>query len=144
MDSDPIVSILLPVCDAVSYLPACLRSIRRQTEPRFECLVVDDGSRDGSADVARAAASEDARIRVLARPHQGLVPALNAGITHFGEHLDLEWSKFEDLLATNVTSVVQLATLFAAHLRDRSVEHVEQVEGLDVEIHLAGFDLRNI
>jgi cellulose synthase/poly-beta-1,6-N-acetylglucosamine synthase-like glycosyltransferase len=82
VEPDPIVSILLPVCDAVSYLPACLRSIRRQTEPRFECIVVDDGSTDGSAAVARAAAAEDPRIRVLTRPHQGLVPALNAGLAH--------------------------------------------------------------
>lgn len=41
---------------------------------------------------------------------------LNAGITHFGRHLDLDWQAFETLLATNVSSVVRLVNLFAPYL----------------------------
>ncbi|MDP2226910.1 MAG: SDR family NAD(P)-dependent oxidoreductase [Moraxellaceae bacterium] len=41
---------------------------------------------------------------------------LNAGITHFGAHLEMPWTQFQTLLATNVTSVVRLATLFAPPL----------------------------
>lgn len=41
---------------------------------------------------------------------------LNAGVTHFGHHLDLDWAGFEAMLATNVTSVVRLVNLFSPTL----------------------------
>jgi glycosyltransferase involved in cell wall biosynthesis len=78
--SAPAVSILLPAFNAEATLPACLRSIARQTEPRWECIVVDDGSTDGTASCARRLA--DARVRVVSTPHRGLVAALNTGLEH--------------------------------------------------------------
>jgi glycosyltransferase involved in cell wall biosynthesis len=82
MPSNPKISILLPVFDAASTLPACLASIARQTLPNWECVLVDDGSRDASLEIARRAARKDERIRVIETPHRGLVPALNTGIEH--------------------------------------------------------------
>ena len=78
--SDPLVSILLPARDAAATLPACLASIRRQRETRFECVLIDDGSRDATRAVAGAVAREDARFRVIATAAQGLVAALNTGL----------------------------------------------------------------
>ena len=78
--SDPVVSILLPAFDADATLAACLRSVERQTERRWECVVVDDGSRDGTLACARAFAARDGRFRVLAASHRGLVAALNVGL----------------------------------------------------------------
>ena len=46
--SAPEVSILLPVYNAEATLEACLHSVLRQSEPRWECIVVDDGSTDGT------------------------------------------------------------------------------------------------
>jgi glycosyltransferase involved in cell wall biosynthesis len=73
------VSILLPVWNAEATLSVCLRSILRQTEANWECIVVDDGSNDGSLAIARAFARDDSRFRVEARRHEGLVASLNAG-----------------------------------------------------------------
>lgn len=77
----PRISVLLPVWNAAATLPACLASLRRQTESNWECVLVDDGSTDASLAIARACASRDPRIRVLALPHRGLIDALNAGLT---------------------------------------------------------------
>jgi short-subunit dehydrogenase len=41
---------------------------------------------------------------------------LNAGVTHFGAYDELSWAEFQTMLATNVTSVVRLTTLFLPHL----------------------------
>jgi hypothetical protein len=41
---------------------------------------------------------------------------LNAGVTHFGKHFELDWSSFNSMLATNVTSVVRLVSLFTPYL----------------------------
>jgi len=76
----PLVSILLPLYRASRTIDACLRSVRRQTWTRWECVVVDDGSDDGSTDIARAHAAHDDRITVVRREHEGIVPALTAGL----------------------------------------------------------------
>lgn len=76
----PRVSVLMPVRDAEGTLACALASIARQSEARFECVIVDDGSRDGSLALARRFAARDARFRVLAAPREGLVPALNRGL----------------------------------------------------------------
>ncbi len=77
---EPLVSVLIPVRDAAATLGACLRSVARQGERRLECVVVDDGSRDGSAEIARRQAAADPRFRVIAAPAEGLVPALQRGL----------------------------------------------------------------
>jgi glycosyltransferase involved in cell wall biosynthesis len=78
----PVVSILLPARQAAATLPACLASLARQTEPRWECLLVDDGSTDATAAAARRAAAADPRIAVHQTPHRGLVAALTMGLAH--------------------------------------------------------------
>jgi Glycosyl transferase family 2 len=76
----PRVSVLLPAFDAEATLEVALRSVARQTLTDFECVVVDDGSRDGTLAVARRVAARDARFRVLASTHGGVVAALNRGL----------------------------------------------------------------
>lgn len=78
----PLVSILLPAFNAAATLPVCLRSIQRQTESRWECVIVDDGSDDGTLACARQFARRDERFVVLATPHAGIVAALNTGLAH--------------------------------------------------------------
>lgn len=76
----PRVSVLIPVRDAGATLGACLRSLERQSLPDWECVLVDDGSRDDGVAVARRAAARDPRIRVLERPARGIVAALRDGL----------------------------------------------------------------
>jgi glycosyltransferase involved in cell wall biosynthesis len=78
--SAPQISILLPAFDAEHTLAAALASVRRQTLASWECVVVDDGSRDKTAEIARAVAHSDARVRVISRAHAGIVSALQAGL----------------------------------------------------------------
>ena len=68
------VSIVVPVRDGERYLAAALRSLLEQTRPPDELIVVDDGSRDGSAAIAEALG-----VRVLRRPPEGVAAARNAG-----------------------------------------------------------------
>lgn len=77
--SIPPVSVVLPFRDAAATLGAALDSLRTQSLSEFECLLVDDGSRDESPAIAAACAAGDARFRLLAAGG-GLVDALNRGI----------------------------------------------------------------
>lgn len=74
------VSVLVPVRDAEATLASALTSVARQSEARFECVVVDDGSRDATRAIAQRFAARDARFRVLGAPREGLVAALNRGL----------------------------------------------------------------
>jgi len=76
----PLISILLPAFDAAATLVRALASVQRQTEPRWHCVLVDDGSRDGTPSIARWFAERDPRVEVVTRPHAGLVPTLRAGL----------------------------------------------------------------
>ncbi len=76
----PRVSILLPVFDAARVLPSCLRSLQRQSLRSWQCVLVDDGSSDGSLVIAREFAAADSRIQVISTSHRGLVDALNRGL----------------------------------------------------------------
>ena len=76
----PSLSILLPAWNAEATLKACLLSLLAQSEPNWECVLVDDGSLDATPEIAAQFARDDARIRVWHRPHEGLVPSLNAGL----------------------------------------------------------------
>ena len=78
MSVAPPVSILLPVRDAAPFLQEALDSLRHQTFTELEILVHDDGSADGSLEIARRASAEDARIEVRAESPRGIVYALNA------------------------------------------------------------------
>lgn len=76
----PQVSILLPVRNEERLLPAALASLYRQTLRDWELIAVDDGSTDATGKLLDAAAACDPRVRVLHRPGEGLVAALNAGL----------------------------------------------------------------
>lgn len=76
----PPISVLLPAFDAAGTLAAALRSVQRQTYANWECVIVDDGSRDATAEIAASFAARDERFTLLRTPHRGLVAALHAGL----------------------------------------------------------------
>lgn len=78
----PRVSVLLPAFNAATTIGAALRSVQRQRETKWECIVVDDGSTDGTLEIAARIARRDPRIRVFPLSHDGLVRALNTGLQH--------------------------------------------------------------
>jgi len=76
----PRISIILPIHNAAATLPACLRSLARQTFSDYEVLAIDDGSSDESPAIVAAAAARDARIVPIAAGRIGLAAALNLGL----------------------------------------------------------------
>lgn len=74
------VSVIIAARDAEPTLAETLRSLQAQEHTDWEALVIDDGSRDGTADLARRFATDDARIRVLEGPAAGVGAARNLGL----------------------------------------------------------------
>jgi len=72
----PEISVLLPVRDGADTLCGALDSTLSSVGPSLEVLCVDDGSRDATPRILEEYARRDPRVRVLARPARGIVPAL--------------------------------------------------------------------
>jgi glycosyltransferase involved in cell wall biosynthesis len=122
------VSAIVPVYNGERYLAMAIESALAQTEPPVEIIVVDDGSTDGSAVVAKA---YGAPVRCLSSPHGGLSAALNRGIRHargaFLAFLDA------DDLWVDVKLARELDVLAADPGLDAVFGHVEQFVSPDVE-----------
>lgn len=71
----PSVSVVTTVYNRKRSLPQAIESVLNQSFTDFEYIVVDDGSTDGSADMAESIG--DPRVNVVRMPHRGRAAALN-------------------------------------------------------------------
>ena len=76
-----LVSVIVPAYNAEAFIARTLRSALRQTYGALEIIIIDDGSTDSTAAVARAFAQSDERVRVISVPNGGVANARNIGIS---------------------------------------------------------------
>ena len=82
------VSVIIPVYNTSSYLDECIQSVVNQTYTDWECILVDDGSTDGSNGICDAWAGRDIRIKVIHQSNCGVSAARNTGIeASIGEYI---------------------------------------------------------
>ena len=74
------VSVIVPTRDYGRFLGQAIGSLQVQAYPDWECLVVDDGSTDGTAGIVAALAASDRRISYLRQSAAGPAAARNAGL----------------------------------------------------------------
>jgi glycosyltransferase involved in cell wall biosynthesis len=78
--STPIVSVFIPVYNGEAYLEQTLKSLLAQSFSDFEIIIVNDGSTDGTLEIARTWASRDERVRIVSHDtNLGLSAARNTG-----------------------------------------------------------------
>lgn len=108
----PAVSIITPAYNAKAYLEDAVRSALAQTFDDFELLIVDDGSSDGTLDLARKLAQQDARVHALATDHVGVSAARNIGMRRargrYFALLDSDDTWFPDFLAAQLSVIERL------------------------------------
>ena len=75
-----LISIIVPIYNVENYLRMCLDSIQNQTYKNFECLLINDGSPDHSAEICREYVAKDSRFRYFEKENGGLSSARNYGI----------------------------------------------------------------
>ncbi len=77
---DDLVSVIVPAYNAERCLAETLDSIRRQTHKNFEVIIVDDGSKDSTPDIAQSYVDRDPRFLLVRQSNGGVARARNTGI----------------------------------------------------------------
>ncbi|TGD44066.1 glycosyltransferase family 2 protein [Pseudotabrizicola sediminis] len=80
LQDPPRISVIVPAYNVGPYIGAAIASLRCQTFPGFEALVIDDGSADDTRQQALAAIGGDGRFRLIHQENRGLSGARNAGL----------------------------------------------------------------
>jgi glycosyltransferase involved in cell wall biosynthesis len=101
------VSVIMPAFNYARYISESLESLRAQTFADWECIVVDDGSTDDTANVVQKIVANDARIRYIHQANRGQPAARNNAFRNsrgkYFQFLDaddlLESQKFERQVA---------------------------------------------
>lgn len=86
------ISIIIPVYNAEKYIKRCLDSVLAQTYSDWECILVDDGSKDMSGQICDQYEHKDSRFRVIHKQNGGVSAARNTGI----DAVQGDWVTFSD------------------------------------------------
>src|SRR5690606_1022644 len=103
MQEHPLVSIIIPTYNRAHLLGETLDSVLAQTYTNWECIIVDDGSTDTTADILKTYCDKDARFQYHKRPdiyQSGGNGARNYGLVlSKGEYV--QWFDSDDIMYDN-------------------------------------------
>lgn len=87
-NADSLISVIIPAYNQAEYIPDTLESLLRQTYSNWEAIIVDDGSPDNVANVVKAYAENDSRIKFFHTENFGVSHARNFAVSQSnGEYL---------------------------------------------------------
>ncbi|MDD4849437.1 MAG: glycosyltransferase family 2 protein [Gemmiger sp.] len=120
----PLVSIIVPIYNAQKHIARCVESIRRQSYPALEILLLNDGSQDVSYEVCQMYAGIDKRIVLIDKANSGVAATRNLGLRYAsGDYL--QFVDADDTLEPDATRLlVEKAT---AHQADLVIAHYNRV-----------------
>ena len=103
----PLVSIIIPTFNRAHLIGETLDSVLAQTYQNWECIVVDDGSTDTTAEVLKTYMSKDSRFQYYQRPKDRL-PGGNAA-RNYGFEMSkgeyIQWFDSDDLMVESKLEV---------------------------------------
>ena len=94
------VSVIIPAYNQATFIPKAVASLQAQTLESWECLVVDDGSTDNTAEIVANLALHEPRVRLLQKQNGGSASARDMGLQHVqGEFI--QFLDADDTIASN-------------------------------------------
>lgn len=128
----PRISVIMPAYNAVAFLRRSVGSVISQTYQDWELVLIDDGSVDGTAELADELANGDERIRVIHQRNAGVSCARNSGMAaargEFISFLDADDEYLPDFLSELLAAADENGADCAAgsHLRVYPDGHQEE------------------
>lgn len=107
----PKISVIIPCYNQAAFLPKAISSLQAQTFEDWECIIINDGSTDNTAEVAANIALRDTRIRLIQKINGGSASARDAGIQaaqgEFIQFLDADDTLFPEKLEKQIAVMEQ-------------------------------------
>jgi glycosyltransferase involved in cell wall biosynthesis len=128
--SDPLVSVLMTAYNREKYLKEAIESVLTSTYANFELIIVDDGSKDSTVDIARSYAKKDNRISVyINEKNLGDYPNRNRAASYakgkYLKYVDSDDMIYPQTLAVMVDSMERYpAAGFGVSSRTEDITHV--------------------
>lgn len=105
-----LLSIIIPIYNAAPYLNKCLSSITKQIDDSAELICIDDGSTDGSSEICKMFAKNNAYIKVIHKANGGVSSARNLGLEKaIGKYI--AWVDADDYVADDWYASIKLELL---------------------------------
>ncbi len=119
----PLISVIIAAYNAATYIATSIQSVLRQSHTRLEVIVIDDGSKDATAEIVRTFAQQDERVVLLTgHANEGVSAARNRGLTYARG----DWVAIldaDDLFHENRLEL--LLTFAATHVLDVAADNLE-------------------
>ncbi|MEI7702121.1 MAG: glycosyltransferase family 2 protein [Planctomycetia bacterium] len=100
----PLISVIVTCYNQEKFIQNAVESVLSQSWSALECIIVDDGSTDGSREVIQTLKNADSRVRVVLQDNQGVSAARNAGFEVASGDM-IQFLDGDDLLKTEKLSV---------------------------------------
>ena len=146
-DELPLVSVIIPAYNVAPYIAECIDSVRSQSHPNFEAIVINDGSTDNTLEVINRSIAGDERFILLDQKNAGLSATRNRGISaatgefiyfldsddrithHFFEEAVTKMVSLElDLLTFNARSFMDNEFITSGFNADNYIRHLPEEE----------------
>lgn len=157
MNKNPEISIIVPVYNAENSLIKCLDTLKNQTFPNIEIVLINDGSTDSSLKICLEQATNDSRIKVFSKKNGGVSSARNYGINKaIGEYIIFVDS--DDYVALNMCEemlknakryntdlvIASYYTVYNNNVREHKcpsihLESIEELKPIFLEVYLDCF-----
>ncbi|MDR2221806.1 MAG: glycosyltransferase [Flavobacteriaceae bacterium] len=149
MENTPLISVIVPVYNVQDYVAECLDSIINQSYRNLEIIIVNDGTKDNSAEICKDYAAKDSRIIFLEKENGGISSARNLGLDHatgdfisFVDSDDSLYEKYFEILLQHLEDfdiVFCKANFYITGSvktipSKESIEHVKYTEFTSVEL----------
>lgn len=126
-------SIIIPIYNMEKLLERCLKSVQLQTYSNFEVIMVNDGSKDGSEQIAASYTYSDKRFRLYTIENGGVSNARNVGISYAqGDYICfidsddyIEPEMLECLNSKLQKNIYQLAIIGTQHVVENEIQRTQ-------------------
>ena len=75
-----LISVIIPIFNGEKFLRECIESVKACPSQQIECIMINDGSTDGTKEICRQAAHGDARFRLIDKSNSGVSDSRNMGM----------------------------------------------------------------
>ena len=132
MRNENLISVIIPVYNVEKYISQCLDSIINQSYENLDIIVINDGTKDKSAEIAKEFAQKDRRVKVYDYENAGVSVARNRGLELAkGEYISFvdsdDWihpdfyKRLADALETNNADIVKCSIMETDTVRERII-----------------------